>query len=519
MISVSHRTDVDEPILRGGFAMTPRQRALSGLRRALAGRLFLRGLIVGVIALGFVWGTAVLVLRVAWGVPRLPLLWGAACLAPLAGAAWIVARRRCPSIDALRATLDYTSDAGGLYMAEAEGDLGGWDTDAPAPALPAVHWRDRRMGALCLASLVFVAVAFAAPNRYVDTIRHRRRLAIDKEVQTMAQRIETLEKHRLLPKPRTETLREQLDRVEKTASGTKPARTWEALDHLEESVQREAKDAAQKLASRAEPLARAETLSEALKRHGGAMSPEKKTRAMKDLAQLARQAAGGPDNDLGDLDNREGQPEPNDALNPDALPEDLRQALEQQGNEANPNLDPEQLERLRQWARQCRQGDLDALRDMRQLGMIDPEALKPAEGFDEFDPEEILRMVEGQGQPAMPGEELPEGILGLGNMAIPLPGRGGVSRGPGAAPLRHTHDADPDGTAFKERALPPAALSNLKNSLRLGTSKGAPKPTTDGYTYTTGALTGAQSDDGSTRTHTILPKHREAVERFFERGE
>jgi hypothetical protein len=79
-----------------------------------------------------------------------------------------------------------------------------------------------------------------------------------------------------------------------------------------------------------------------------------------------------------------------------------------------------------------------------------------------------------------------------------------------------------DGFKFKEEALPPSAVQALKDSIKIGTvgrSRPGPGPGTnpDG-SASTGALDGAKTGDGSANTQVVLPRHRQAVERYFDRA-
>jgi hypothetical protein len=83
--------------------------------------------------------------------------------------------------------------------------------------------------------------------------------------------------------------------------------------------------------------------------------------------------------------------------------------------------------------------------------------------------------------------------------------------------LTSQRPASDDGAKFKEQAITPAALKDLKDSQLLGISKGAPDKDKEHEAATSGALAGSTAGGGSANTQTILPRHRGAVERYFER--
>jgi hypothetical protein len=77
-----------------------------------------------------------------------------------------------------------------------------------------------------------------------------------------------------------------------------------------------------------------------------------------------------------------------------------------------------------------------------------------------------------------------------------------------------------DGTSekdarFKEKELPPSALAGLKESQMVGISAAA--PTVENQVAAHGALNNANQGGGSAYTQSILPRHKGAVKRYFER--
>jgi hypothetical protein len=97
-------------------------------------------------------------------------------------------------------------------------------------------------------------------------------------------------------------------------------------------------------------------------------------------------------------------------------------------------------------------------------------------------------------------------------------GRGGVTRGPGATKLNFGDESSEDGTKFKEEELPAAQLQALKESQLNGISSGSPNIGKEKATKgASGALAGAKTGGGSASTQVVLPRHRGAVERYFDR--
>src|SRR5262249_49884139 len=110
-----------------------------------------------------------------------------------------------------------------------------------------------------------------------------------------------------------------------------------------------------------------------------------------------------------------------------------------------------------------------------------------------------------------------KGCLYNGLAQCEEPGRGGITRGPGPAKLTFGDEATPDGFQFKEEALPPSAVENLKDSSITGIAPGPPPSKGDRGPAHAGALAGAGAGGGSATTGVVLPRHRAAVERYFDR--
>ena len=74
-----------------------------------------------------------------------------------------------------------------------------------------------------------------------------------------------------------------------------------------------------------------------------------------------------------------------------------------------------------------------------------------------------------------------------------------------------------DSLKFKENALPPS--THLSDAQFVGVSRSAPQLSGDDVAAEHGALASAQGSGGSANTQVILPRHKQAVQRFFKRDE
>ena len=90
------------------------------------------------------------------------------------------------------------------------------------------------------------------------------------------------------PRPSTEkakAIEKDLDRLRQEAVGKDPAKTMEALDHLEQSFSKSAAEAAESVIKQAEKASQVQDLAEALQAAQGQMDPKKCSEAMKELTR------------------------------------------------------------------------------------------------------------------------------------------------------------------------------------------------------------------------------------------
>ena len=170
-------------------------------------------------------------------------------------------------------------------------------------------------------------------------------------------------------------------------------------------------------------------------------------------------------------------------------------------------LTPEQLEKLKELLKDAK-GELS-----RKLGrlckaeLIDAERLEKCGKAGECDCEGLAAYLKEKGG---------SGELCAAMCLTKEGGRGGLTRGPGAAAMLWKDPTTEDGFTFKQEALPPARLQALKDSKITGLSTGAPQKGDQGGAAQS-ALAGSTGDGGSASTQVVLPRHRGAVERYFDR--
>jgi hypothetical protein len=331
--------------------MDIQDKAIQRFRRHLAVLFVLKYALPLATLWGFVWGTAVIALRTA-GVERKPLLWGLMGLAACLAAALLRARRHVPPVTTIRALLDEQSGCGGLLMAGAEQELGGWRQRMPALQPPRLRWDGRRSGTLLAIAAGFVLLSFLAPQGLAD-LQFSSPLEIDAEIGRLLKQIALLKGESILESKRAETLAEKVAEMRKHASGKEPARTLEALDHLKKLASDTAREAAEECRRRSEQFGEAQALAEVLSHNADLLDSKLTMEMMAELAGLLDKSGIDPKQLI---DGLEFDPE-------------LIKALRQQ------KLDPEQLAKLL-GALKGRAGELARrMEKLQKAGLIDAETL------------------------------------------------------------------------------------------------------------------------------------------------
>ncbi|HMV47866.1 MAG TPA: hypothetical protein PLD20_07450 [Blastocatellia bacterium] len=433
----------------------------------------------------FAWGTLALALRAALGTSGKTLLWGAAGIAAALIAAVVLARRQLPASAAIRSLLDKQNECGGLLMAAAESPLGEWQARLGELRLPQLRWRSARAWSLLAASLAFVAVSLLIPVRFA-AMNAGRTLDVHKEVENLTAQIETLKEEQLLAEAKAEELKDKLDQLAAEASGEDPAKTWEALDHLTDSVEKAAKDAAANAAAKQQQLEKAEALAEGLMSGGDQMDAKLMTEAMQTLSTMMQ-----------------GAMKENEALEK-SLSQETQEALK------NGSLSKEQLKEVAGALSQNKQKlsqQMSKLNQSGKNGQINPNSLKGGAQSQKRDNSKLSQFLKDHQQEMSVEDAVGQWCEG---------GKGGVDRGRGDAAMTWTEGTDEKNAKFKEKTLPPAAVAGLQDSQMVGLSASAPE-VQKGNLAAHGALNSTASGGGSAYTQTILPRHKGAVKRYFDR--
>jgi hypothetical protein len=461
--------------------MDNEDRVIAEFRRALASLYLLRSTLVALTLWAFLYGTAVLALRGAVGLSRLDLLWGLASLPLALVPAVFVALRRLPRPAAVRAVLDQHGRCGGLLMAGAEFSIGTWSASLPTVRAPQLHWRGRRTWGLFAVAAAFLALGFLVPQSLADLGGSR--LDISREVERLQEQIDVLKKEKIINAEHAEALKMELDKLRRDASGKDPVKTLEALDHVQDRVKLAAQEAAEKAARKMEEMARTEALADALEKNGGKMDPAKMTEALNELSALARKAL-----------------EENDLLEDELDPETMKAI--QEGK-----LTPEMAKKLAEALRKGKEGMSEKVAKLVKAKLVSADTLKKCEECSKCDKAGLAAYLKENGAKSELTDLLEQEGNGLGR-----------DDPPGKTNLKFGDESNEDGVKFKEEELPPSQQQALRESQLSGISQGSPNIGKEkAQAGASGALDRSKAGGGSAMTQVVLPRHKGAVERYFER--
>ena len=435
-----------------------------------------------------VWCTAggllVLACRMRSVSPWWLLPWGTAGMLVCLAGATVFGVRRTPPPAAVAALLDRLGRCGGLLMARDDGvALDAWAATLVLPPRPQVRWAWR--GPMCslLTAVLFLALAGLLPQRVVRPVEAPG-LDVGGIVADLHARIAVLEEEDVLETETADELRQKLDALGGESSAWDPADTWAALDHLAEGLADRAGEAAQEAVAEIEALAEAAEQARALADASAELGEGSVlTEAMAALADrladeaLLRAAAAGDA----------------DAQGVDSLLQDGALSAAELGELAKA-LNGQQAGLSCMVGRLC------------DAGLIGGGWLLQCQNAQEMDGEALAAF-------------LAECGLAAAELMGGLPGRGGVTRGRGDAPMTWSSGTSEEGVDFKEETLPPATLAALRDSELVGVSLGAPRQDENAPGAVHGALGQAKAGGGAGVAHRLLPRHRRAVTRFFTRNE
>jgi hypothetical protein len=463
--------------------------AVDTTRRRLAAVLFWRVALRLGSSWNLGWGVLVIILRAGFGWEGPPFLWGMAGLAVVWLILLLIELRHTIPFHQIVALLDQQTHAGGTLMGHAE------SADLPWPERPTkalrIAWDALPALSLFMGTLFFAGLSLAVPQRLV-ALGPPPPLQVQQQAGTLKETIALLREEGLLDPVRAEELQERLDHLVREATGDDPARTFEALDHLEDMAVNAARKGIEQALRDAQRAGRLGELVRGLQEASGV--PDLPSR--QEVARQMREAA-------------------SDSLGLSSSQEQALRAWESGATDTLP-LSAEQLERLRQFAEQ-QQVDFSEVADALRV---------PGRTLDPADLDELLKRakpLQGRIRPTPASASDTANASPTDLLLVPVdsgqPGRGGSSRGGGSAPLNFSHQTDETDTSFADTVLPPAREQALTETQIVGITRSAPTvesvpPEPAG----SGDLSGAQGEGAVSFGRRLLPRHQPAVQRYFERS-
>lgn len=409
-----------------------------------------------------------------WSMPHVALICLVGLLFFCLGSIGLGLRKR-PTMESIAALMDARLGGGGLIMANNEN----WqipDTHALAP-----RWNGRTPLIYMLIAVSLLVLAVKVPlvgkNPFVELP-----LEIGSMIDEMEEQVGLLEEIEFIEEEQAMEWSNLIQSLEQESNGQDPAVTFEALDQLADRIQ----DAvAVEIDSRRMEVQKREELIAALK------SALKAYDDNRDQADAAMQ-------ELSDLLQKAAQENPHLKELLESLPAFGMQQV------AASCLTPEEARMLAERMSQMTKEDLERMQQLLQQGMCQSGSCQRPGG------EEALKKFLAENP----------GCTNLMLCAGMTPSSGwGIDRGPGHAPISWLGESSEEGIDFEEQVLTAAKLDSLANSEMVGESYSAPEVNANAAVSKGGALDGTRASDSAATTHTVLPQHRETVNRFFERNE
>src|SRR5262249_49027887 len=147
--------------------------------------------------------------------------------------------------------------------------------------------------------------------------------------------------------------------------------------------------------------------------------------------------------------------------------------------------------------------------NLQKAGLLDPGAMRQFQKSGQTRGAELAERMKRDGGKAAPAEMMKQ---------LARDGRGGAQDGGGPHPLNFGQGAKEHKGKFKEAILAPADLEKALKKSRAGQVRATkPPPDAGKEPPGSGSLSGANAGGGAANTQTVLPRHRGAVDRYFER--
>ncbi len=448
-----------------GACMLPQQakKRIARLRRRCNLAIFVGLLLRSISVYLVIAGVFTLIIRLFWpgANPYLYLLLPGAVL-PMAVALLWFRRRRYRDAD-VEGISDRRADLGGLLLTLSVQDDALWEeklsstVQSQTTKLPQLRYT---MFLRTLPYLTFLVLTLVVPQRvYSEYVRGVSALEYE-ELKTIEQQLEFISEEDLLTDEQSDRLKEEVERMLSKTEQSHESR-WEAIDALKEKISAEMEDVSRSLSN--------------AERAAATGNREQLAKALMDLAQKGL---------LGEL-----PAELANKLGPGA------ESLLRQGSLPN---DPASLEALREYIEALSQAQC---RKVCQGGLCGGSCGICGTNLDDFE-------IAGQGFALAEGPE-----------ADGLPGRGGINRGRGDAPMLWGDESDEQRVKFTPQELPPISISPDEDIPVVGINIIEPEEMEAPLAGGAGRVLDFNNIVGSEAwQRRISPRHRGLVRRYFSGG-
>ena len=413
-------------------------------------------------------------------------------------------RRTLPSRKQITSLIDSHEQCGGLLMAQGIAGSKVWQPQEPSLPLK-ISWSNPPALITLLATLLFLMLSIYLPMP--KTMQEPGSLQLGQALNKIEEQIDTLDSLDMLEEERAEIFRKELDSLEQSKNAENPATTWEALDQLTESITSKANEEIEDLQNKLTQQSAMNEVVDAV--------VEKWNESDSGSDQAAMAAA-----ELADLIN-------SDALTPELsrFMQQSLQGLSSSNSLSSTSLTKEDLQKLSEALNSLSAEEMAKLQELFAQGLMNSSQMQSCQNARMLSAEEIREMLKKQCQ----GSSCKSGCTNLSACVAASmlcqgscpgssgkPGHGGISRGPGHAPLEFSGNTEEDDFLFKLQALPKGSPQFKQNKL-IGLSAAAPQVNTDKSQSSGSAIQSQNTEGAAAISSTLLPQHRRVVQNYFSR--
>lgn len=330
-------------------------------------------------------------------------------------------------------------------------------------------------------------------------------LQLGKALTKIKEQVDTLESLDMLEEERAELFRKELEALEKGRNAENPAVSWEALDQLTENITDKANEEIENIQNK---LTQQSALNEMV---DAVVEMWNEPEAGKELASMAAM-------ELADLLG-------NNELSPE-LTSLIKENLQKTSNSNSLNsasISKEDMKKLADALNSLTAEELAKLRELFEQGLMSSAQMQSCENARILTAEELRKMLRQQCNKSGNGNCTNLSACISASMLCQssyfnsrLPGKGGVSRGPGHAALEFSGNTEENGFLFDLQALPKGTPQFKQNKL-VGISATAPEVNIGASQSSGGAINLQNTRSAATVSASILPQHRKVVQSYFSR--